>query len=50
MQGFEKAAVPEFVYTLVDGQSRPQETCTLFQKALKAGDTVRFGRWGVLVF
>jgi predicted neuraminidase len=49
-QGFVKAAVPEFVYALVDGQARQQETCSVFQKLLKPGETVRFGRWGVLVF
>jgi hypothetical protein len=49
-QGFVKAAVPEFVYTLVDGQARPQETCSIYQKIVKPGETVSFGRWGILVF
>ncbi|HRU19170.1 MAG TPA: sialidase family protein [Kiritimatiellia bacterium] len=49
-QGFEKTTVPEFVYTLVDGQARSHETCSVFQKQVKVGETVRFGRWGILVF
>jgi hypothetical protein len=49
-QGFVKAAVPEFVITLVRGAARPQETCSVYQKILKPGETVRFGRWGVLAF
>lgn len=49
-QGFVKAAVPEFVYALVDGQARTHETCSVFQKIVQPGETIRFGRWGVLAF
>ena len=49
-QGFVRAAVPEFVITLINGVERPQETCSLYQKLLKAGEEISFGRWGVLAF
>jgi predicted neuraminidase len=49
-QGFVKAALLEFVYALVDGQARTHETCSVFQKIVQPGETIRFGRWGVLAF
>jgi hypothetical protein len=49
-QGFAKTDVPEFVICLVKEVARPQETCSVYQKMLKPGEAVRFGRWGVLVF
>ena len=49
-QGFARTNVPEFVYTLIRGKARKQETCGVYQKIMKSGETVRFGRWGVVVF
>jgi hypothetical protein len=49
-QGFKRAAVPEFVYTLIGGQARPAETCSVYQKLMQPGESVSFGRWGVIVF
>lgn len=49
-QGFAKAAVPEFVICQTQGKNRPQETCSVYQKILKPGEIVRFGRWGVVIF
>jgi hypothetical protein len=49
-QGFVRTKVPEFVYTLVQGQARKPETCAVYQKVMKPNETVRFGRWGVVVF
>ncbi len=49
-QGFVRTKVPEFVYTLVQGQARKQETCAVYQKMMKPDEPVRFGRWGVVVF
>lgn len=45
-QGFVKAAVPEF---FLFGRGAAN-TGTVYQKAVKAGDKVAFGKWGVLVF
>jgi hypothetical protein len=45
-QGFVKAAVPEF---FLFGRGAVN-ACCVFQKAVKAGDKVAFGKWGVLVF
>jgi predicted neuraminidase len=49
-QGFRRVALPEFVITLIDGQARARETCSVYQKHMQAGESVRFGRWGVIVF
>jgi hypothetical protein len=49
-QGFEKAAVTEFVLMLYNGEARALETCSVYQKAVEAGEQVELGRWGVLVF
>jgi hypothetical protein len=27
-----------------------RESCSVYQKNMQAGETVRFGRWGVIVF
>ncbi len=50
-QGFQKAAVPEFVLFLgADGGVHPSNVCTVYQKQMAAGETVKFGKWGVIVF
>jgi len=49
-QGFRRAAVPETVINLVSGKAEPAATVSVYQKHMKAGETVRFGRWGVIVF
>jgi hypothetical protein len=49
-QGFVKAAFPEVILNLVAGRGRAAETCSVYQKAVKAGEAVRFGKSGVLVF
>jgi hypothetical protein len=49
-QGFVRTNVPEFVYTLFQGQARKQETCIVYQKMMKPNETVHFGHWGVVVF
>ncbi|MDD2601145.1 MAG: sialidase family protein [Kiritimatiellae bacterium] len=45
-QGFVKAAVPEFVLF----GSSAGNTCSVYQKKMKAGEKVKIGKWGVLVF
>ncbi|MGZ0654869.1 sialidase family protein [Coraliomargarita sp. W4R72] len=49
-QGFVRTNVPEFVYTRYNGLARKAETCAVYQMVMKQGDTVSFGRWGILVF
>ena len=49
-QGFRRAAVPETVLNLVRGQAEPAATVSVYQKHMKAGETLRFGRWGVIAF
>lgn len=49
-QGFVRTNVPEFVYTLYRGEQRLEEACTVYQKAVKKGDKVEFGSWGILAF
>jgi len=44
--GFEKVATPE-VLLFADGAGN---VATLYQKQVKAGETLRFGCWGVVVF
>lgn len=44
--GFEKVALPE---TIVFGNS-PNNATTLFQKKVKVGETIKFGKWGLLVY
>lgn len=48
--GFVKTDLPEFVINQVGGESRPAEMCSVYQKEFAAGDTIRLGRWGVVVF
>ncbi len=43
--GFQKTALPEFI--LFD-QAYPN-ACTLFQRQAHAGETINFGKWGVLL-
>ncbi len=45
-QGFKKVSKPEFVLF----GDRTNDTVTTFQKEVKAGDVVEFGKWGVLIF
>ncbi|MDO4856784.1 MAG: sialidase family protein [Thermoguttaceae bacterium] len=45
-QGFEKAAKPEF--TLFGTSAN--DTVTLFQKKVETGETIKFGKWGILIF
>lgn len=49
-QGFVRTNLPEFVYTLVRGQPRLKEACSVYQKKVKKGDRVQFGNWGILAF
>lgn len=48
--GFEKADIPEFVLLQFQGQSRAAETCSVYQKEFKEGESIKLGRWGVIVF
>jgi hypothetical protein len=64
--GFEKTSIKEFVPFLrpqsSDGSqwhtkeigavqaARRDDACSVYQKEVQAGETVRFGEWGVLVF
>lgn len=47
-QGFSKVKLPEFL--LFDEQNAPGNVCTTYQKVLKAGETLRLGKWGVVIF
>jgi hypothetical protein len=38
------------VLNLVRGQAEPAATVSVYQKHMKADETLRFGRWGVIVF
>ena len=50
-QGFVKVAVPEFVLFLDhNGRSHSGNVVTVFQKRLQQGDTLRLGKWIVLMF
>jgi len=47
-QGFVKAAVPEFLLMLLpNGEAN---LVSVFQAHFHAGDSLRFGKWGVMVF
>lgn len=48
--GFVKSDLPEFVVTQYQGGSRDAEKCSVYQKQVKEGETLRFGRWGILVY
>ena len=45
-KGFEKIAVPE---AIVFGNS-PNNAVTSFQKKVKAGEKITFGKWGILLY
>jgi len=47
-QGFSKAKVPEFL--LFSESNAPGNVCTTYQKALKAGETLKLGKWAVVIF
>lgn len=49
-QGFRKTNVPEFVGFLFNRKARALETCSVYQKELKEGETVRFSKFGIVVF
>ncbi len=50
-QGFVKAAIPEFVLFLdAGGRARSGNVVTVFQKSVKEGESLAFGKWCVLVF
>ena len=50
-QGFEKTSAKELdVLIKTDEKARTENLCSLYQKELKVGEEVRFGKWGVLVF
>jgi hypothetical protein len=48
-QGFVKTSEPEFILFKRD-QPNVKEACTIYQKKVEKGETVRFGKWGVLVY
>lgn len=47
--GFEKTFTTPFLLFTVRDQVRLENTCSVFQKHVDAGETIRFGKWGVLV-
>ena len=49
-QGFVKVAVPEFLlFPSANGEVSSANVVSVFQKALKAGDRVAIGKWGVIL-
>jgi len=49
-QGFELAAVPEFVLFLMpDGREISGNVCSVYQRRVAAGDRIKFGKWGVMI-
>lgn len=47
--GFAKTNTPEFL--LLQTASRPDRNhCSVYQKRATAGETLSFGKWGVLVY
>jgi len=49
-QGFELAAVPEFVLFLMPGgREIPGNVCSVYQRRVAAGDRIKFGKWGVVI-
>jgi len=49
--GFEKTAVQEIdVLLKTDEKARRENLCSIYQKRVEAGERIKFGRWGVLVF
>ena len=50
-EGFEKTSATEMDMLLkTDEKARLENVCTLYQKELKAGERIRFGKWGIIVF
>jgi hypothetical protein len=50
-QGFVKTSAQESdVILKIDEKYRFENLCSLYQKEAEAGETIRFGKWGVLVF
>ncbi|MGZ0654766.1 sialidase family protein [Coraliomargarita sp. W4R53] len=50
-QGFEKTSVKELdVLIKTDEKARYENLCSLYQKELKTGDRVKFGKWGIMIF
>lgn len=50
-RGFVKTSVEEFDFIFkTNEKARTENVCSVYQKELKAGETVAFGKWGVLVF
>ncbi|MDY0167284.1 MAG: sialidase family protein [Thermoguttaceae bacterium] len=47
-QGFSKVNLPEFL--LFDEANAPGNVCTTYQKVLETGETLKLGKWGVVVF
>lgn len=49
-QGFELAAVPEFVLFLMPGgREIPGNVCSVYQRRVESGDRINFGKWGVVI-
>lgn len=47
-QGFTKVNLPEFL--LFSESNAPGNVCTTYQKVLKEGETLKLGKWGVVIF
>lgn len=47
-QGFRKTNLPEFL--LFDEANAPGNVCTTYQKVLDAGETLKLGKWGILIY
>ncbi len=49
--GFEKVALPEHVLFLSpDGAAHGGNACTVYQKRVRPGERISFGKWGVLIY
>ena len=50
-QGFEKTSVKEFdLIFKMDEKPRLENACSVYQKKMRVGEKIKFGKWGVLVF
>ena len=50
-QGFVKSCAKELdVIFKTDEKARFENLCSVYQKELKAGEKVQFGKWGILIF
>ena len=50
-QGFQKTSVEEFdLIFKTNEKARTENVCSVYQKELKARETVAFSKWGVFVF